>query len=156
MHNPAGLPAPVSAGTAELVVVANRLPVRLREHRGVRRWETSPGGLVAALEPVLRERGGLWVGSAETAPGITVPEWHDGIALKAVSIEGAEYDDFYVGFANGTLWPLYHDAIRAPTFERRWWHAYVTVNRRYAEAVAEVAAPGSTVWVHDYHLQLVP
>jgi trehalose 6-phosphate synthase len=156
MQNHDGQSAPAIADAAELVVVANRLPVRVREQRGVRRWETSPGGLVSALAPVLRERGGLWVGSAETARGLKVPESHDGIALKAVSIERSEYDDFYVGFANGTLWPLYHDAIRAPTFERRWWHAYVTVNRRYAEAVAEVAAEGSTVWVHDYHLQLVP
>jgi trehalose 6-phosphate synthase len=141
---------------ADLVVVANRLPIRVTEHGGARSWSTSPGGLVSALEAVLREREGLWVGWAESAGGVALPESHEGISLKAVPIGADEYDDFYVGFANATLWPLYHDAIRSPTFDRRWWHAYVTVNRRYAEAAAEAAAPGATVWVHDYHLQLVP
>ena len=64
--------------------------------------------------------------------------------------------EFYDGFANDTLWPLYHDAIRASTFEQEWWDAYVRVNERFAEAAASVAARGATVWVHDYHLQLVP
>jgi trehalose 6-phosphate synthase len=141
---------------ADLVVVANRLPVRVTELEGARQWSTSPGGLVSALEPVLRERHGLWVGWAESAEGLDVPDERDGIALRPVRIDADEYDDFYVGFANGTLWPLYHDAIRSPSFDRRWWHAYVTVNRRYAEAAAAAAAPGATVWVHDYHLQLVP
>jgi trehalose-6-phosphate synthase len=55
-----------------------------------------------------------------------------------------------------TLWPLYHDVIAPPQFHRRWWEAYVTANRRFAQAAAEQAAPGATVWVHDYQLQLVP
>jgi trehalose 6-phosphate synthase len=144
------------AGVANLVVVANRLPVRVTEERGAGNWSTSPGGLVSALRPVLRQRDGLWVGWAESAGEVALPATHDGVALRAVPIGADEYDDFYVGFANGTLWPLYHDAIRSPTFDRRWWQAYVTVNRRYAEAAADAAAPGATVWVHDYHLQLVP
>jgi len=111
---------------ADLVVVANRLPIRVTEHGGARSWSTSPGGLVSALEAVLREREGLWVGWAESAGGVALPESHEGISLKAVPIGADEYDDFYVGFANATLWPLYHDAIRSPTFDRRWWHAYVT------------------------------
>jgi trehalose 6-phosphate synthase len=142
--------------TANLVVVANRLPVRITENRGQRSWSTSSGGLVSALKPVLRERDGVWVGWSGSSTEVPVPTSDDGLALKAVPIDAAEYDDFYIGFANGTLWPLYHDAIRSPTFERRWWHAYLAINRRYAEAAAEVAAAGATVWVHDYHLQLVP
>lgn len=146
----------VPSRTADLVVVANRLPVRLTEERGVHIWSTTPGGLVSALKPVLRERDGVWVGWSGSASDVPVPASDDGMALKAVPIDAAEYDDFYIGFANGTLWPLYHDAIRSPSFERRWWHAYVAINRRYAEAAAESAAHGATVWVHDYHLQLVP
>ena len=64
--------------------------------------------------------------------------------------------DYYEGFCNATLWPLYHDVIAPPQFHRHWWDAYVTVNRRFAQAAAEQAAPGATVWVHDYQLQLVP
>jgi alpha,alpha-trehalose-phosphate synthase [UDP-forming] len=85
-----------------------------------------------------------------------VPPRHEGIALSAVPISEEEYEGFYLGFANATLWPLYHDAIRPPTFDRAWWHAYVTVNERYAAAAADAAAPGAAVWIHDYQLQLIP
>ena len=140
---------------AGLVVVSNRLPIRLDDDEAAT-WHRSPGGLVSALTPVLRRRGGVWVGWAGHSGAVAVPDSYEGIALRAVPISANEYDDFYVGFANRTLWPLYHDAVRAPSFERRWWHAYVLVNHRYAQAVAASAGSGATVWVHDYHLQLVP
>jgi len=143
-------------GTAGLVVVSNRLPVRLEDVGGKREWRASPGGLVSALTPVLRGRGGVWVGWSGRPDSVEHPETHLGIELRGVPISASEYDDFYLGFANRTLWPLYHDAIRSASFDRHWWQAYVRVNHRYARAAAEVAAPGATVWVHDYHLQLVP
>jgi trehalose 6-phosphate synthase len=140
-----------------LVVVANRLPIRGVEHDGHWDWSLSSGGLVSALVPVLAESEGVWIGW----PGVSgtedaIPPRHEGIALRAVPISDEEYEAFYLGFANATLWPLYHDAIRPAIFDRAWWHAYVAVNERYAAAVAEAAAPGATVWVHDYQLQLVP
>ena len=144
------------AGSAGLVVVSNRLPVRLEEDDTGSHWRTSPGGLVSALTPVLRGRDGVWVGWSGQPGRVRHPATHEGIALHAVPISDEELDDFYVGFSNGTLWPLYHDAIRSPRFERKWWQAYVAVNHRYAEAAAAAAGPGATVWVHDYHLQLVP
>jgi trehalose 6-phosphate synthase len=67
-----------------------------------------------------------------------------------------EVEDYYEGFSNGTLWPLYHDVIVPPAFHRHWWQAYVKINKRFAEATAEVAAQGATVWVQDYQLQLLP
>jgi alpha,alpha-trehalose-phosphate synthase [UDP-forming] len=146
----------VAGEQSGLVVVSNRLPLRLEDDDREGVWRPSPGGLVSALTPVLRQRGGVWVGWAGHTGSIAVPDSYVGISLRAVPMSADEYDDFYVGFANRTLWPLYHDAVRAPSFERRWWHAYVSVNHRYAEAVAVSAMPGATVWVHDYHLQLVP
>jgi trehalose 6-phosphate synthase len=143
-------------GSAGLVVVSNRLPVRLDDDGPGSRWRTSPGGLVSALTPVLRGREGVWVGWSGRPGAVRHPEMHEGIALRGVPISAEELDDFYVGFSNATLWPLYHDAIRSPVFDRRWWQAYVRVNHRYAEAAAEAAGAGATVWVHDYHLQLVP
>src|ERR1035437_8810337 len=141
---------------SELMVVANRLPIHALEVQGATKWATSPGGLVSALLPVLRERGGAWIGWSGTANAPAVPSPYDGINLTAVELSDEEYEDFYLGFANATLWPLYHDAIRPATFERDWWNAYVAVNRRYAEAAAQSAAPGATAWIHDYQLQLVP
>ena len=142
---------------ADLVVVANRLPVRGVEQDGERVWATSPGGVVSALVPALRDAHGLWIGWAGNAgDGQSPPREHEGIALRDVAITEDEYDDFYLGFSNATLWPLYHDAIRPAIYDRSWWHAYRSVNERFADAAAEGAAPGATVWVQDYQLQLVP
>ena len=74
--------------------------------------------------------------------------------LVPVSLSEDDISDFYDGFSNETLWPLYHDAI-APPRSTVWWEGYVRVNERFAEAAAAEAAEGA-VWVHDYHLQLVP
>jgi alpha,alpha-trehalose-phosphate synthase [UDP-forming] len=141
-----------------LVVVANRLPVQaVDDGHGGTRWDPSPGGLVAALAPVLADRDGAWVGFSG-CPGEAegLPESWGRTRLHNVPIDATRYHDFYEGFSNSSLWPLYHDAVRPPEFQREWWDAYVDVNRAYAEACAEVADPGASVWVHDYQLQLVP
>ncbi len=144
---PAGEPA------HKLVVVANRLPVRLGAEG---QWIASPGGLVRALGPVLQRQHGAWVGWAGEPGEAPAPFDHDGIDLAPVGMTEEEHQRFYEGFSNETLWPLYHDAIRPSTFDQTWWDAYVAVNHRFAERAAELVAPGGQVWVHDYHLQLVP
>ncbi|MBE1500387.1 trehalose 6-phosphate synthase [Amycolatopsis lexingtonensis] len=142
---------------ADFVVVANRLPVDLeRTTDGERRWTASPGGLVSALEPFLRSRKGAWVGWPGV-PDVDVEEFDDdGLVLHPVSLSADEVRDYYEGFSNATLWPLYHDVVERPVFDRVWWNSYVKVNRRFAQASADVAAPGATVWIQDYQLQLVP
>ena len=72
------------------------------------------------------------------------------------SLTSVEVEEYYEGFSNDTLWPIYHDVIVQATFHRHWWNTYRRVNHRFAQAIAEVAASGATVWVHDYQLQLVP
>jgi trehalose 6-phosphate synthase len=141
----------------DFVVVASRLPVdRVESPGGGQEWRPSPGGLVTALEPVMREAGGVWIGWSGDAGPATGAFEADGLHLVGLSLSEAEVRQFYEGFCNATLWPLYHDVIAPPEFHRSWWEAYVTVNRRFAQAAAEHAAPGATVWVHDYQLQLVP
>jgi trehalose 6-phosphate synthase len=76
--------------------------------------------------------------------------------LHPVPLSADEIDRYYEGQSNATIWPLYHDAVEQPVFHRKWREAYRTVNRRFAEAAAALAAPGAVVWVHDYQLQLVP
>ena len=139
-----------------LVVVANRLPVSRTRKKGGDEWTTSPGGLVSAMTPLLQEGEGAWVGWAGTPGDAPAPFEHDDIALRPVGLTKGEVDAYYKGFSNSTLWPLYHDSLRTPQFRRRWWWPYVEVNRRFAEAAAETTRPGDIVWVHDYHLQLVP
>jgi trehalose 6-phosphate synthase len=80
----------------------------------------------------------------------------DGIKLVPMALSEDEVERYYEGQSNATIWPLYHDNVEPPIFRRRWRDAYREVNRRYAEAAAAVAAPGATVWVQDYQLQLVP
>jgi trehalose 6-phosphate synthase len=140
-----------------LVVVANRLPVdETISETGTREWRRSPGGLVTALRPVLRGYGTTWVGWAgSTGPPPELPDI-DGVTMRGVGLSDAEFEQYYEGFANATLWPLYHDAVEQPVFHRRWWEAYQTVNRRFAAAAAQAAPPGAIVWIQDYHLQLVP
>lgn len=139
------------------VVVANRLPVDLEKlPDGSTRWKRSPGGLVTALEPVLRSNRGAWVGWAGVPDVEVDPIVEDGLELHPVPLSAQEVADYYEGFSNATLWPLYHDVIVRPVYNRAWWSAYVQVNRRFAEETAKVAAEGATVWVQDYQLQLVP
>jgi trehalose 6-phosphate synthase len=142
---------------ADFVVVANRLPVDLeRLPDGSQRWKSSPGGLVTALEPYLRSRQGAWVGWPAVPDEEVEPFADDGLTLHPVMLSTAEVTDYYEGFSNATLWPLYHDVVAPPMFDRGWWNAYVTVNERFAAAAAKVAAQSATVWVQDYQLQLVP
>jgi trehalose 6-phosphate synthase len=150
--------AGVSAqGTADLVIVANRLPVdRVRHADGSVGWRRSPGGLVSALEPVMRAADGAWIGWTGSADDHLDPFVEDGLQLVPVQLSAQEVEEFYEGFSNDTLWPLYHDVVAKPSFHREWWDAYVTVNQRFTDRAAEVAAEGATVWVQDYQLQLVP
>ncbi len=145
----------------DLVIVANRLPVRRSRKEGREVWDTSPGGLVSALLPILRRegqvgRGGAWVGWTGSRSRAFEPFEHEGVWNLPVNLNSGQVDDHYDGMSNATLWPLYHDAVRPPSYQRRWWRAYRDVNFLFAQATASIAAHGATVWVHDYHLHLVP
>jgi trehalose 6-phosphate synthase len=144
-------------GASEFTVVANRLPVDLVvDEAGAQSWKRSPGGLVTALEPMLRGRDGAWVGWPGIPDVDVEPMEQDGVLLHPVPLSAIELAEYYEGFSNATLWPLYHDVIAPPLYHRDWWHTYVQVNQRFAEAAARVAAPDTTVWIQDYQLQLVP
>ncbi len=141
----------------DFVVVANRLPVDLSSEPGEKPvWNRSPGGLVTALEPVMQTHQGAWVGWTGSVDDAQQPFDADGMHLVPVPLSEQEITDYYEGFSNSTLWPLYHDVIAPPEYHREWWEAYVAVNARFAAAAADAAAQAATVWVHDYQLQLVP
>jgi trehalose 6-phosphate synthase len=140
-------------GAYEFVVVANRLPVDAADDGG---WKRSPGGLVTAVHPVVREHGGAWVGWTGGPGEAPEPFEFDGMYLRPVGLTAEEVDRYYEGQSNATIWPLFHDAVEQPTHQREWREAYETVNRRFADATAELAAENATVWVHDYQLMLVP
>lgn len=143
--------------TFDLVIAANRLPVdRVVTPDGRSEWHRSPGGLVTAMDSVMRGREGAWVGWAGEAGEAPAPFEESGMWLHPVPLSEEELTTFYEGFSNDTLWPIYHDVIVPAHFHREWWQDYERVNERFAEAVCKVAAKGAKVWIHDYQLQLVP
>ena len=147
----------VSSGDSDFVVVANRLPIDMeRLPDGTTTWKRSPGGLVTALEPLLRRRRGAWIGWPGIPDAGDEQIEQDDLLLCPVSLSSEDVADYYEGFSNAALWPLYHDVIVKPIYHREWWDRYVDVNRRFAEATAKTAADSATVWVQDYQLQLVP
>lgn len=156
---PPNTPRPATS----LVIVSNRLPVEgSRDQDGTWHWKRSPGGLVTALEPVVEASHGVWIGSLgladeEMEPFETSGEtWGKPLTVVPVPLSEDEIEGYYEGFSNASLWPLYHEVIAPPQFHRDWWESYRAVNRRFADAVADVAEPGARVWVQDYQLQLVP
>lgn len=149
----------------DLVIVANRLPVEsARDENGNRIWRRSPGGLVSALEPVMKGANASWIGwngsyqDPGSEPLPPIPETADDrdYSIYEVPLSRGEVELYYDGFSNSALWPLYHDAIVTPTYHRHQFDSYRKINMRFAEAAAEHASPGSVVWVQDYQLQLVP
>ncbi len=141
-----------------LVAVSNRLPVTFR--RGAHGTERirSTGGLVAAFDPILRRRHGLWVGwpGRELHAGETISAPDDPYQIVPISIPKADVKGFYHGFSNSALWPLLHILPGRSRFESSEWEAYIRVNERFAEVTAEAAEPDASVLINDYHLMLVP
>ncbi|MGH3429136.1 MAG: trehalose-6-phosphate synthase, partial [Mycobacteriales bacterium] len=111
--------------SGDFVVVANRLPVdRVDDGTGTDTWHRSPGGLVTALDPVMSNRGGVWVGWSGIVGPAPEPFDLDGVSLHPVELSAEDVRDYYEGFSNGTLWPLYHDAVVSPSYHRHWWDRY--------------------------------
>ncbi len=156
-----GKEAPAAAGKDRLVVVSNRLPFRAERKGGKVVFTRSPGGLVSALDPVLRERGGVWIGW----PGISGDE-HGGdrlalpqepnVRYEAVPLTSHEIAQYYGGFSNRTLWPLFHYFVSRTQIDAATWRVYEAVNKRFAEAAAPFARSGELVWVQDYQLLRMP
>jgi trehalose 6-phosphate synthase/phosphatase len=141
-----------------LVIVSNRLPFTLSLEDAELRAEPSAGGLVAALEGT--RPGSLWIGW----PGLAVPEELQSEAERLSGEQGCvpvflsddEQEAFYGRICNETLWPLFHYFVDRMRFTREAWDTYRSVNQRFAQTVARSAAPKARVWVHDFHLALVP
>src|SRR6266550_3690863 len=144
-----------------LIVVSNRLPFAL-DSIGADLWTVTPatGGLVSAIEPVLRERGGTWIGWPGTvgeipAKPLAKATRNAGYKIVPVAFSETERNEFYYGYSNQVIWPLFHDLQNFCNFEPAYWQAYKEVNKHYADAIAWSARPDDFIWVHDYHLMYV-
>ena len=147
----------------KLIVVSNRLPLSLRRQGESWAAEPSSGGLTSAVGPILRGTSGVWLGWPGHAPRERDPgrealldDWRRTHGFVAVDLPADLARRFYEGYANQTLWPLFHSFATNFACDAEGWTAYVAANRRFRDAVLEHLEPGDTVWIHDYHLMLLP
>jgi trehalose 6-phosphate synthase/phosphatase len=143
-----------------IVVASNRLPYTFsRGAQGLER-KRSQGGLVSALEPVLRKRGGTWIGwpAADIQPGESLGDADEPYSMRPVVLSENELVRYYHGFSNRTLWPLLHSMTDRTQFQGRDFSVYEDVNDRFADTVVDAVSEANAgfAWVHDYHLMLTP
>ncbi|HYU44609.1 MAG TPA: trehalose-6-phosphate synthase [Terriglobales bacterium] len=143
-----------------LVVVSNRLPVTVNTSGNEPVIEHSSGGLVTALSPVLQQYSGYWIGWTGTERSEDIDRLFDeyscgGYELVPLYLTNDERINFYLGFSNEILWPLFHDLQTRCNFDPAYWQTYVNVNDKFAKTLVKVASPADLVWVQDYHLMLV-
>jgi len=135
---------------SRLIIVSNR--VNPPSAAG----EETVGGLAMALAAALRQYSGVWFGwSGKTAPKFTgqlAIQTVDGVTAAVVDLEEADLDEYYNGYANKTLWPLFHYRTDLTAYDRIYGQGYQRVNRRFAETLSPLIAPDDVIWVHDYHL----
>ena len=133
-----------------LIVVSNRV------NPPTGAGEESVGGLAMALAAALREYSGLWFGwSGKTTPKFTgelTTQTLDGVTSAVVDLEEADVDEYYNGYANKTLWPLFHYRTDLAAYDRVFDQGYQRVNKRFAEVLAPLIQPDDLIWIHDYHL----
>lgn len=146
-------------GMRRLVVVSNRLPVALKRDGDEWTVQGGAGGLVSALAPVLKNRGGLWIGwdgaadaGDEAQPLLDKFSAEAGYDLKSVPLTEDEVKKYYFGFSNEVIWPLFHDLQTRCRFDPDYWRSYLDVNFKFAESVARMTDQDDFIWVHDYHL----
>lgn len=145
---------------AGLIAVSNRLPIALaRGEDGAWRVGRGSGGLVTALTPVLQQNGGAWIGwsgeieaSGEVKRALARARRKFRYLLHPLTLTRKERDQFYYGFCNEVLWPMFHDLQTLCNFDPTYWKAYLEVNRKFARVVADNCRDGAYIWVHDYHL----
>lgn len=140
--------------------MSNRLPVTIADEPGVLGFAASSGGLVTGLQSVQREMDSVWIGW----PGSVRKEDHrqverrllDEYGCVPVFIPDRVAEKYYEGFSNRTIWPLFHSFPTVAKYVRDEWEAYRDVNKLFARCILNIVRPGDMVWVHDYHLMLLP
>jgi alpha,alpha-trehalose-phosphate synthase [UDP-forming] len=141
-----------------LLIVSNRGPLEVDTSADGVRLARTVGGLASALDDTLRAHGGMWIAWVGTHAADELPTDVTGLPypIRAVRLKERELNDYYAGFANQVMWPLCHTFPSRVRLQPTYWNAYRHANERFAAAVQAVVAPGDLVWVHDFHLCLVP
>ena len=135
---------------SRLIVVSNRVSAPSDPAAG------TAGGLAMALSAALRKYDGLWFGwsgeTCETFTGELKTEDRAGVTVGLVDLEAQDVDEYYNGYANKTLWPLFHHRVDLTAYVRSYGEGYERVNRRFAEVLAPLIQSDDLIWIHDYHM----
>lgn len=147
----------------KLITISNRLPFSFGKKNGRLSLESSAGGLATGLRSFYKSRPSAWIGwpglpaskiSAEDEKKIV----HD-LAVEScrpVFLSGYEIEQYYHGFSNKTIWPLFHYFPLYAAYNKNFWTVYKRVNEKFCQAALDIAEPGDEIWIHDYHLLLLP
>jgi trehalose 6-phosphate synthase/phosphatase len=146
-----------------LIVAANRLPISVSKREGQFQFRQSPGGLAVGLASLPKALERLWMGWPGISSERLKPEEQEHIREKLaqehctpIFLSQRQIDQYYLGFCNKTIWPLFHYFQVRTIFEQRFWKSYQEVNHLFCDEVLKVAKPGDSVWVHDFQLMLLP
>lgn len=150
-----------STSNGRFIVVSNRLPVALEDQHGKLVARSGSGGLVSALSPALKDRGGTWIGWIGTSREISIRNLksllgplsaESGYRLLPVFMTEQEVKLFYLGFCNEVIWPLSHDLQTRCRFLPSYWDTYMKVNQKFTKVTLKHSSPEDLIWVNDYHL----
>lgn len=148
----------------KLIIVSNRLPVTVSKKKSKFSFQPSVGGLVTGISSLDMSQEQIWIGW----PGITLSGYStksDSIELKEklseenylpVFLKHKDFENYYQGFCNEIIWPLFHYFVQYANYEKKYWDSYKRVNEAFSKEVLEVANEDDVIWIHDYHLMLLP
>lgn len=145
--------------SSNLILVANRLPISLTSSRRGLRIHKSPGGMASALLPLLKNTSTIWLGYSGLEETLTVDNLKQlGISsqLRPVAIKAELYRCYYYNFANGILWPVFHGFQPRQRFTEADWQATLAVCNQFADHIMSNIKPGDRLWIHDFHLFMLP
>src|SRR5918993_4210683 len=143
------------------IIVSNRLPVKLTDNNGELSFSPSEGGLATGLGSIYKQGNNVWIGW----PGMDIEdveqqrEIHDALSeenLKPVFLTQEEINQYYEGFSNEVIWPVFHYMNTYAKYQESYWKYYWKVNKKFVKAVLEIAEKDDVIWIQDYQLLLMP
>ena len=146
---------------SKTIIISNRLPVKIAIKDGNYSFQPSEGGLATGLGSIYKNGNSVWLGW----PGLFVDneQQKKGIDKKLaelnlhpVYLTNEEINQYYEGFSNEILWPVFHYMSTYARYENSYWEYYTVVNKKFCDAFLKIYQPGDVVWIHDYHLLLLP
>jgi trehalose 6-phosphate synthase/phosphatase len=147
----------------KLITISNRLPFSFGKKNGRLSLESSAGGLATGLRSFYKSRPSAWIGWPGLPGSKITPEDERQIvnnlaveSCRPVFLSGYEIEHYYHGFSNKTIWPLFHYFPLYADYKKNFWTVYRRVNEKFCQAALEIAGPGDEIWIHDYHLLLLP